>query len=183
MKIKVNFTIDVAPEHLAALREFTSSDNNSSAATFIRGEAAEYLQTYLEENGIPLTVEMHYPPVSLGQRPSRAKAQPVDVRLISLKFASHTDHITDDGTELTRQPYPFHVTPDGSISRQDFWKGTPSQVIGFVDDPSVEEITLWWRDVAADPSKTVGKYAVTSSKDGKWATHLSAVESVAVNDW
>lgn len=56
MKIRVAFTVEVPASALAALRELASADNNSDAADFVRWDAMEYVRSYLDENGIPLTI-------------------------------------------------------------------------------------------------------------------------------
>lgn len=56
MKIHVDFTLDVDPKHLAALRALTMSENNGDAATFIRGEAEDLIRGYMEDNGVPSRV-------------------------------------------------------------------------------------------------------------------------------
>jgi hypothetical protein len=46
-------------------------------------------------------------------RQSKLKGQAMD--RIMLQPSPVTDHITDDGVELTRRLYPFFVQPDGTI--------------------------------------------------------------------
>lgn len=59
MRIKVDFTVEVQPEHLPALKELAALDPNAKAeraAEFVRGDAADYVITYLEDNGVPVTL-------------------------------------------------------------------------------------------------------------------------------
>lgn len=98
--------------------------------------------------------------------------------MIKLQPASRTDHITDDGTELTQRPYPFWVNDDGDILG-----GLPTmgvRVIGFQIDLARHELDLRWADVRADPQLAVGKYLVASDADGGWSVHMPAIETVEV---
>lgn len=102
-------------------------------------------------------------------------------KIITLQPSALTDHITDDGVELTQLPYPFHVDADGLVGRQDFWKGDPYRVIGFVADLARQEVDLWWEAVAdGDEQRAVGMYLITQNQLGDMATHLTAIESVTV---
>lgn len=56
MKIKVNFTIDVPADSLAALRELASADTNAEARDFVKMDSLEYTRGYLEDNGVKLSV-------------------------------------------------------------------------------------------------------------------------------
>lgn len=103
-----------------------------------------------------------------------------DFRLVKLQPASHTDHITADGTELQQLPYPFFVTPAGHIEKQDLWQGRPYRVVGFVSDLASQRVDLWWLAAAEDPQQAVGMYIVTIDVGGRIATRLTAVSSVEV---
>lgn len=101
--------------------------------------------------------------------------------IITLQPAPNVDHITDDGTELTRLPYPFHVrADDGGIERQDFWQGSVARVVGFVADLNRQEVDLWWRDAAKDPQRAVGMYVITQDDKGDMATQMTAISTVKV---
>lgn len=92
----------------------------------------------------------------------------------------YTDHITADGTELTKLPYPFYVNEDGSILRQDIWNGNPLRVVGFQRDLAVQQIDMWWRDALRTPDQVPGMYLVTSDKNGDFAVHNTAVADFEV---
>jgi hypothetical protein len=96
----------------------------------------------------------------------------------TIQPAPHVDHITEDGTELTKLPYPYHTDQDGAIQRQDFWQGNPLRVVGFQKDLSVQQVDLWWKDALKDPQQAVGMYLVTQDKDGNCSSHNTAVESI-----
>lgn len=96
----------------------------------------------------------------------------------TIQPAPHVDHITDDGTELTKLPYPYHTDQDGNIQRQDFWKGDPLRVIGFQKDLAVQQIDLRWKDALEDIQQAVGMYLVTADKKDDYSSHNTAVASI-----
>jgi hypothetical protein len=98
-------------------------------------------------------------------------------KIITLQFASHTDHVTDEGMEFTKRPYPFHVQADGTILRQELWRGDPLRVVGFAKDLAVERIDLDWGEARADHTRTHGMYVVTQNDKGGLSVHLGAVQS------
>lgn len=100
---------------------------------------------------------------------------------IKLQPSPRVDHITDDGHEMTQLPYPFYVAEDGSVERQDFWRGDPAAVVGFQKDLAVQQIDLWWRDAVKDPQKAVGMYVVTTGPKGL-GVHMIAIAEVTVLD-
>jgi hypothetical protein len=109
------------------------------------------------------------------------RRSPIVARIITLQPSSVVDQITEDGTELTRLPYPYHVTEDGDVMGQDFWRGEPEGVIGFQRDAAVQKVDLWWDDAVADPQQVVGLYPVLR-EHGNLSTLLIAIESVTVTD-
>jgi hypothetical protein len=104
------------------------------------------------------------------------------MKIITLQPSPRTDHITEDGTELTQLPYPFHVTETGDVLRQDFWQGDPAVVIGFQDRVDVQQVDLWWQDVVDDPQRAIGKYAITMDTVGNYSTRVIAIASVDVTE-
>ena len=95
-----------------------------------------------------------------------------DRLMIRFQPAPVTDHITHDGTELTKLPYPivadqFGVIPDGHGDQR---------IIGFVADPSKQRVDLWWNDIR-DLQHTVGMYVITAT-GGRWYTNVTAIQSV-----
>lgn len=99
--------------------------------------------------------------------------------MIKLQPSPRVDHITADGHEMTQLPYPFYVAEDGSIDRQDFWRGNPAAVVGFQKDLAVQQVDLWWDDVVQDPQRAVGMYVVTTGKTGL-GVHMLAISEVTV---
>lgn len=102
------------------------------------------------------------------------------MRVIEVQLSGWTDHLTDDGQQLTKLPYPFFADEKGMIGRQDFWNGRVLRVVGFQADLNREMIDLFWDDVYADPGRAIGMYAVTENKRGDWVTHMTAVKSMDV---
>lgn len=96
-------------------------------------------------------------------------------RVVTLQPSSHVDGITEDGEEMTKRPYPFHVNVKGEIVGGAEKGG---RVIGFVGDPARYEIDLDWDEIYLAPQRAVGLYVVTSDTDGVWSTHTLAIESV-----
>jgi hypothetical protein len=101
-------------------------------------------------------------------------------KVIRIQPSAHVDHITADGAELTKLPYPYFVTEDGKVGRQDFWQGKPYRVVGFQRDLAVPAIDLRWFDAFKDPQRAVGMYVVISHQDGNWYTVDSAVSEMEV---
>lgn len=107
-------------------------------------------------------------------------------RVLTVQPSSYTDNLwgTADGevVEGTRLPYPLHVTQDGSVLRQDFWRGDPARVVGFAARVDVHAIDLRWEEAWAEPSRAVGMYVVVMDAKGGWATWQTAVASVTEGD-
>lgn len=80
-----------------------------------------------------------------------------------------------------RLPYPFHIDEAGFVLRQDFWRGKPLRLVGFVDDPDVYKISLNVEDWQADPDAAIGKHPVLSNREGRFSTYTGAVETVTVS--
>lgn len=99
-------------------------------------------------------------------------------RLVTIQRSPYADNLAEDGDEMTRRPYPFHIKEDGSIADQDFWKGTVSHLIGFQKKLDVQKIDLFWTEFLADPQQAVGMYAVISDDRGTWSVYENAIESV-----
>jgi hypothetical protein len=71
-------------------------------------------------------------------------------------------------------PYPYHVDQDGNVGRQDFWKGAPLRLIGFVDRAGAGEIDLTLEAFLDDPDEAVDAYPVFEHADGDWHTYGDA---------
>jgi hypothetical protein len=114
--------------------------------------------------------------------PALLRLQPT-IKVITLQPSEYTDHITGDGTEYQKLPYPFFVREDGMVLRQDFWDGKPLKIVGFQRDLAVHRVNLWWDQAAKDPQATVGMYIVSQNKDGAMGVHIQAVQSVQVEEF
>jgi hypothetical protein len=100
------------------------------------------------------------------------------MRVIEVQLSEWTDHLTDEGQELTKLPYPFFVDASGAVGRQDFWNGIVHRVIGFQRNIAVDAVDLGWAEAYEDPSSAIGMYVITSDHSGNWSTHLTAVKSM-----
>lgn len=100
---------------------------------------------------------------------------------IRIQPGPYTDHLTDDGHELTKLPYPFFVNEEtGAVGRQEFWQGTVLRVVGFQKDLARHEIDLWWEGAVKDPQRAVGMYVVTTDSEGGMGVHPTAVSSMEI---
>jgi hypothetical protein len=79
-------------------------------------------------------------------------------------------------------PYPFHVTADGRVGRQDYWHGGVTRVIGFNSSSAPNGLDTSWREIQDNPELARGKYLVTADKDNKWSCWQQPIESVTVSD-
>lgn len=70
------------------------------------------------------------------------------------------------------EPYPWHIDEEGLVGRQEFWKGTPYRLAGFVDVPTMTgtvDVTLaeFWES----PELALDMYPVFEHYDGSMFTH------------
>lgn len=102
------------------------------------------------------------------------------MKIIVVQQSAHTDQITEDGTELTKLPYPFEVAEDGTVENREFWRGKPARIIGFQRRVDERHIDLPWHSAVSHPEAALGMYVISSNDDGSWWTHDLAVQSVKV---
>jgi hypothetical protein len=95
-----------------------------------------------------------------------------------MKMITIQPEVREDG----KLPYPFHLVAEGdergNVGRQDFWKGKPSLLVGFVQDPETQQIDLDADDFFAEPGKARGMHPVMEDSEGDWATYEGAIESL-----
>jgi hypothetical protein len=101
-------------------------------------------------------------------------------KTFKIQPAEVVDHVTKDGRELTKLPYPFFVDEKGMVGRQDVWTGDPHQVIGFAEEPEPGQVDLLWEEVMEDPSLATDMYLVTSDSEGNFDTRRAAISSVTL---
>lgn len=104
------------------------------------------------------------------------------MKAIKFQPSEYTDHMTEDGHEMTKLPWPIVAEP-GEIYGYvvgDHWMGSVTKVIGFQKDLAVHRIDVHWTDVVKDPQQAVGMYIVTTDKDGNMAVHETAISDVEV---
>lgn len=99
---------------------------------------------------------------------------------ITVQPSPRIDGLSDTGQERTQLPYPFHVEQDGSVLRQDFWRGDPKRVVGFQRDLAKQQIDLYWSDAWKDPEQAIGMYVVTQAANGQMSVQITAIQSMKV---
>ena len=80
-------------------------------------------------------------------------------------------------------PYPYYVQADGTLGRQDFWKGNPGSLIGFQSRFDHQVLDFDLDDFLENPEIAINKYPVFQcliEGKSKWVTELIAIESVEV---
>lgn len=77
-------------------------------------------------------------------------------------------------------PKPYHVSQDGSIGRQEFWKGNPAQLAGFQRRVNVHEVDLLHEDFWLDPQSAVGMYPVFICADGSMFNLTNPIATVSM---
>jgi hypothetical protein len=100
-------------------------------------------------------------------------------KIMMFQPSEFVDQIVD-GHEMTKLPYPYYVHVDGTIGRQDFWRGDPIRVVGFVADSARQEVDLWWTEAEKDPHQALGMYLITADAEEIWSTHETAISTVKV---
>lgn len=75
------------------------------------------------------------------------------------------------------QPYPLLVDPDGTIRPQDAWNRATAELIGFLQDPDVQVMGVWWEDALRDLQQAIGLHPVINEND-QWHTYHLAVETI-----
>lgn len=101
------------------------------------------------------------------------------MKIIRIQLSEFVDQIVN-GHEMTKLPYPFFVTEDGDVIRQDFWKGEPEMVVGFARDSAVQEINLPWHEAREDLQQVVGMYLVAVNSNGSIGSYDMAISSINV---
>ena len=76
------------------------------------------------------------------------------------------------------RPYPFFVHPDGTIGRQDFWRGSPFRLEGFQADIRVNTVALFLGEFYANPDRAIGLYPVFSNAGGDMWTLTNPISEV-----
>lgn len=75
-------------------------------------------------------------------------------------------------------PYPFFVSETGFVDRQDFWRGDPFLLVGFVSDPEKHTVDLHVQDWVKNPQAAHGMTPVLSDRKGRFSTYTGPVESI-----
>lgn len=108
-----------------------------------------------------------------------------DATFTSVVFqpASKVDALTEDGQELTQKPYPFHVDWEGNVLNAEAVSAhhmACKRVVGLQFDIAVQRVDLYWPQVRTNPYWAQNRYIVTEDDHGNYASHVLAIEEVAV---
>lgn len=79
-------------------------------------------------------------------------------------------------------PYPFFIEPDGSVGKQEFWKGDPAKLIGFAKRIDRHEITLPFAKFWKQPGRCLGMYPVFADSKDEWSTYGDVIASIDVDE-
>jgi hypothetical protein len=75
-------------------------------------------------------------------------------------------------------PIPYHINENGTVRRQEYWKGDPAQLAGFMRRINVHEVDLTHEDFWRDPTAAVGMYPVFIRADGSMFNLTNKVSQV-----
>lgn len=77
-------------------------------------------------------------------------------------------------------PYPYYITENGDVDRQDFWKGDPSALVGFQNDINVQQVDLLREDWWNNPHDAIGRHPVFVDDKGHLWAHKQAISEVRI---
>ena len=88
-------------------------------------------------------------------------------------------------------PYPFYINADGTIDRQDVWKGQPLRLAGFQRDAHVQHVDVlaetWLAELALSEAQgtkpnldVVGMFPVFIDKGGSMWNSTLPIETAEV---
>jgi len=106
--------------------------------------------------------------------------------LITLQPAPVVDHVLDDGTELTKLPYPVHAwARDGVIPQHLGGYTEPRRIVGFTDEEGrkTNTLVLPWSVAVQREELTEGMFMVCEMPDGSGMLLSSPVESVQMREF
>lgn len=109
---------------------------------------------YAEVDGYLKYAERQVMAEQAAAREAAARTANSEKHFVSIQPAQGTDANAEHDPRKPL-PYPYHVGPGGAIERQDFWRGSPSKLLGFqrgVQCSLVVSFEEFW----ADPDKAVG---------------------------
>lgn len=91
----------------------------------------------------------------------------------------HIANETDGSYNVHRPlPCPFHIEDDGSVARQDFWRGEPLRLLGFQEKPDVPHIHVRAEDWLKNDTDVRGHFPVFLDADGSIWSHRYPVEKL-----
>lgn len=69
-------------------------------------------------------------------------------------------------------PYPWYISKGGMVGRQDYWRGAPAQLVGFVSEPDTTgDVDLTFEEFWAEGTGAVGMFPVFAHADGTFNTY------------
>lgn len=77
-------------------------------------------------------------------------------------------------------PYPYFIDKDGSVGRQDFWKGKPAKLLGFSFMPKAGKIDLSFKDFWSKQKLALGLFPVFADIKDNWFTNTISISHVDV---
>lgn len=78
------------------------------------------------------------------------------------------------------KPYPFFITPDGNVERQDFWRGNPERLLGFSDLAFSDVVKVTVGKAFKKPELAVGMYPIFKDSNGIKMYYSSAVKTAEI---
>lgn len=70
-------------------------------------------------------------------------------------------------------PYPYHIEDDGTVGRQDFWKGKPARLLGFQLTADRHEVSVRVETWLENDVDVTGHFPVFQDKNGAiWSLTL-----------
>lgn len=111
--------------------------------------------------------------------PHGPRAETTDLGDVLMKPTTITLHFP--AADDLSVPLPFQVAADGTIGRQEHWRGRPLRLVGFADQPETGRVDVhveaWWNE----PETAVNRYPVLVNADGSMATATVAVERITTH--
>jgi hypothetical protein len=92
-----------------------------------------------------------------------------------VKFMQYIARIQQETGDDLKQPYPYFISDEGFVGKQEFWKGRPHELLGFNDVPEPDKVSLLFEEFKKNIETAIGKYPVFRNKDGTIETYIIPV--------
>jgi len=104
--------------------------------------------------------------------------------LITFQPAEIVDHVTEDGVELTKLPYPVHAwASDGRVPNHLGGYTEPLRIAGFTRTRDRGQFDASWETIAYNPPDAVGMFIVCQLPTGEMNLLTSPVRDVQVREF